>query len=288
MARKRRKRVTKRELELRNIFTQMRKKREAAEKKVAPRKRREAAQRANLLTRFWPWRAAWYKTPNRDKFPCPGHSLYTNSMRSLGNANHADQYAMKVLVSLRSHLLDELADMRWMKLTARMMMTRCFGWSQPWANDCGSLVVTAPSGPRPDAALVLSAHATMAERQSAQPRWTVAYGMACVRRAGPDIYRLVPMEQHGTPWYASTADARYQSEFWTQPMPPHELAQATAWALSRAWNDRAGRKPASVPTATLHTRCPAPFDSDLHPYQAAAIVHYVREYFMNITIPGPA
>lgn len=216
--------------------------------------------RNSVTTRMYPWPRTLYKTPNVRRVKCPGYRDYgPTPWLSAPSTPFLSQ-----LVLLHWHLKYAMRDLRHWKPVTRIMMHHAAGWRDLWANRSGILCVTATASPRPTAALLIGGQSAQSGLGYTVPHVRTQWHLWCSTLVDRNLYRHAPFEKIGPgPWgnLASTGAA-----YW--------------WAGTNAM-DTAPTRPVVLGTDKW-TEC-----DELQPDVAAALTQYVREYFMNLTIPGP-
>lgn len=278
MSKRKRRRVTsaaqREEADRRKRWAQIRRDRKtsAEGKKWRANEQRRANAIAALLTgvtRCYPWTRAMYKQPNASVVRCPGYSRVAELPTIVVPENR--QHALAQLVRLHWYLRDALHDLQPWKLTTQMLMHHASGWPGLVPYHAGVLCITAPASPRPQASLLVCAQCRPVPTGATSwlPRKTDlrVYCTTCVAK---HTHSLATAEVVGPgPW----VEARDMP----QPGTPEAFVNVVLWQHVR--EDKLGRIDVlpNLPHAT----------DALHQPMALALEGYVREYFLNITIPGP-
>lgn len=241
----------------------------AAEKRRAKWLANVSAAERTGVTRFYPWTRAMYKTPNASAVRCPGYSWVAGNPNIEVTENQ--QHALAQLVRLHWYLRDALHDLKPWKLTTQMLMHRASGWRGLVQYHAGVLCITAPASPRPQVSLLVCAQCRPVSTGSTSYRYTDlrVYCTTCVAK---HAHALTQSELIGPgPWVEARDIAA------TLAAPATRLAGRVLW--QRVREGVAGR------IDLLPSLQHATDALDLH--LAKALERYVREYFMNINIPGP-
>jgi hypothetical protein len=204
------------------------------------------------VTRFYPWPSHYYKTAGRHWCDCPGGGRQDRLSSKL-RPHFTEQLAL--LVQLVEYVRPSLRDFRSMRPTARVMMHRYSGNRFLAPHRAGLLCITAPKGYRSSSALLVGVPGHFNKRVTLHV-WTA-------NCAGPGLYRIAEPEQLGPgPWPAHSPSA-YGTNGW--------------------WVDRGEGFVGAVWHGCWMTNRIVEFPEPL----ADSFLTYMREWLLNIRIPGP-